>query len=306
MNASVSATTDVPICIQVATRGPSPRCMPKDMWALALLVGVTLWACSRSPATKPATTSRTTPRAASSHTDLQFSDLPGPFATPDANNPRRSWFHEATAAIGSSMPSGFVVAAYAEGGLEEPRPVAGACTEPRRISLGLQSRDDLPLSRPGRERGGNGALHVRDRLEQAVRHCGARGIPVRRRHQRRPCASRTKRIRRRRAESPRRSPTFRGAATTSTGRATSCRAPTGPSCTLRSDRRPTSMWSRIPSAPRFSGDEPLTGRGEEFFASSTRRPDRPLLLSGDESRSGQRSRSATAWVTIWSPITSSP
>jgi glucose/arabinose dehydrogenase len=90
--------------------------------AIALVLGVTLAACNRTPATNnPTATSRPTPRgvSSSSHTDLRFADLPPPFATPDSNN--------ASVVVPPSdrdrlvLPHGFAAATYADGGLEEPR-----------------------------------------------------------------------------------------------------------------------------------------------------------------------------------------
>jgi glucose/arabinose dehydrogenase len=86
---------------------------------LAALVGVVLGGCSRAKATNPTTTSHEAQPGTPAHTDLQFANLPAPFATPDSNNP------PLVVPPGEgdrlALPAGFAAATYAEGGLEEPR-----------------------------------------------------------------------------------------------------------------------------------------------------------------------------------------
>ncbi len=85
------------------------------------LAGFTLGACSRTKATNP-TAASPEPKSkvlVPAHTDLHFTDLPAPFATPDSNNPSQVVPRGDGDRL--ALPAGFAAATYAEGGLEEPR-----------------------------------------------------------------------------------------------------------------------------------------------------------------------------------------
>jgi glucose/arabinose dehydrogenase len=90
---------------------------------LVPLLGATLGACTPEPAIHPAAAPRETPPQSPpeslAHTEVQFTDLPAPFATPDSNNP------PLVVPRGDGdrlvLPPGFAISPYAEGGLEGPR-----------------------------------------------------------------------------------------------------------------------------------------------------------------------------------------
>jgi len=76
-------------------------------------------ACSKPIAGMASTPAAHSPTTSAGHTEIRFSDLPPPFASPDAANPPEVVSRSAADRL--VLPSGFAIGTYAEGGFDEPR-----------------------------------------------------------------------------------------------------------------------------------------------------------------------------------------